>query len=207
MMRRGSCITGEGLMSLLRALVVVVLTFCTFPSVAGVETNYIRRRLAVEHIETHVPIRSTKRVEGAMIIDEKKYREGSAKSPQRHKLQHAKDFSASLFGNATLDHYLVPPAGKDYRRDEDPSAFRVREWPAVFTLNCPDVKVFLPFLVLANTLQSSKLSGITVEHHTLRCYYAHVTLYHVQHHSTFFSPHHRFLSCHPLVRKGKPATP
>ena len=121
--------------------VVVVVSLCAFSLVDGVETNYIRRRLGVEKVETHVPIRSTKRVEGAMIIDEKKYREGSMRSPARHKLQHAKDFSASLFGNDTLDHYLVPPPGKDYRREEDPSAFRVREWPAVFTLNCPDVKV------------------------------------------------------------------
>ena len=128
-------------MSAMVVMVVLMVSFCTFPLVDGVEKNYIRRRLAVDHVETHVPIRSTKRVEGAMIIDEKKYREGSIKSPARHKLQHAKDFSASLFGNATLDHYLVPPPGKDYRRDEDPSAFRVREWPAVFTLNCPDVKV------------------------------------------------------------------
>ena len=163
-------------MSLIRAMVVVVLTFCAFPLVAGVETNYIRRRLAVEHIETHVPIRSTKRVEGAMIIDEKKYREGSAKSPQRHKLQHAKDFSASLFGNATLDHYLVPPAGKDYRRDEDPSAFRVREWPAVFTLNCPDVKVFLPFLVLASSLHSPTISLLREASHIFHILLIHSSL-------------------------------
>ena len=141
MMRCPSYMMGGGLMSLMFSLMVVMFSLCAFPLVDGEETNYIRRRLAVEHVETHVPIRSTKRVEGAMIIDEKKYREGSVKSPARHKLQHAKDFSAALFGNATLDHYLVPPAGKDYRRDEDPSAFRVREWPAVFTLNCPDVKV------------------------------------------------------------------
>jgi hypothetical protein len=36
------------------------------------------------------------------------------------------------------DHYLVPPSAA-YQREKDPSAFRVREWPAVFTLNCPDV--------------------------------------------------------------------
>lgn len=86
------------------------------------------------------PIRSTKRVEGAMIIDEKKYRE-SANKPQKqgiHKLTHAKEFSRSLFGNASTDHHLIPPA-KGYKREDDPSAFRVREWPAVFTLNCPDV--------------------------------------------------------------------
>ncbi len=45
------------------------------------------------------PIKSTKRIEGAMIIDEKKYREGGLKS--RHKLSHAKEFSAALFGNAS----------------------------------------------------------------------------------------------------------
>ena len=96
------------------------------------DSSSSRRRL--------VPIRSTKRVEGAMIIDEKKYRE-MVNKPQKqgiHKLAHAKEFSRSLFGNATTDHYLVPPA-KGYRREDDPSAFRVREWPAVFTLNCPDV--------------------------------------------------------------------
>jgi len=45
------------------------------------------------------PIKSTKRIEGAMIIDEKKYREGGLKS--RHKLSHAKEFSVALFGNAS----------------------------------------------------------------------------------------------------------
>jgi hypothetical protein len=138
----------SGLMSTMRFLVVLTVSLGKFSVVVGVETNYITRRLGVEKVETHVPIRSTKRVEGAMIIDEKKYREGNIKTPARHKLQHAKDFSASLFGNATLDHYLVSPPGKDYRREEDPSAFRVREWPAVFTLNCPDVKVCLDTIAI-----------------------------------------------------------
>ena len=102
----------------------------------GAGSNAARRRIE--------PIRSTKRVEGAMIIDEKKYRE-SANKPQKqgiHKLAHAKEFSRSLFGNASTDHYLVPPA-PGYRREDDTSAFRVREWPAVFTLNCPDVSPLL----------------------------------------------------------------
>lgn len=57
-----------------------------------------RRRL-VEASSSSTPIRSTKRIEGAMIIDEKKYREGGLKS--RHKLSHAKEFSAALFGNSS----------------------------------------------------------------------------------------------------------
>lgn len=53
------------------------------------------------------PIKSTKRIEGAMIIDEKKYREGGLKS--RHKLSHAKEFSAALFGNASGNWRISSP--------------------------------------------------------------------------------------------------
>ena len=82
-------------------------------------------------------IKSTKRVEGALIIDELKFRMSTVKS--KHKLLHAKEFAASLFGNDTVEHQLIPPS-PTYQQDLDVGIFEVKEWPAVFTLNCPDVK-------------------------------------------------------------------